>query len=368
VDDLNLQAIRAFILFLHPSSDSNTCVQVRYHYQLDMDRLSPQTSVTGVPPPKRRCVSSPSADSPRELGQMRTHRDTGSGSAHFVGSGSGIHFVRTVRRAFASNSVKQNVPDKNAEEELVPGEDDRLNPPSTLWREGELRILENGFHQSSSTFDELVLWSKSYFDSWHPPFPFLHAPTVLGTLEKLSTQGFEGLDPGESVIVRSIMSISLADRRQQPENQGCIVPSQLVFHTTDEAIFALQCLIARPSSLRNLQAVVSVQLFLISMLRLNAASRIGGLIVRMALHLGLHRCPTRFEQFSTAEVDIRRRLFWSIYSIDRYLSQSLGLPLDLKDDDLDVCYHDRENHHSLTVTELNPKNGKLFDSRLFIPF
>jgi hypothetical protein len=64
----------------------------------------------------------------------------------------------------------------------------------------------------------------------------------------------------------------------------------------------------------------------------------------MALHLGLHRCPARFEQFSAAEVEIRRRLFWSIYSLERYLSQSLGLPLDLRDDDLDVCYFDNETH------------------------
>jgi hypothetical protein len=42
-------------------------------------------------------------------------------------------------------------------------------------------------------------------------------------------------------------------------------------------------------------------------------------IVRMALHLGLHQCPGRFEQFSPAEIDNLRRLFWSIYSLERYL-------------------------------------------------
>ncbi|KAH8771351.1 hypothetical protein F5882DRAFT_410987 [Hyaloscypha sp. PMI_1271] len=82
------------------------------------------------------------------------------------------------------------------------------------------------------------------------------------------------------------------------------------------------------------------------MLRLDAASRIGAFIVHMALHLGLHRCPDRFEQFPPAEIDNWRRLFWWIYSLERYLSQSLYLPLDLGDDDIKVCYFDNETHPS----------------------
>ena len=54
--------------------------------------------------------------------------------------------------------------------------------------------------------------------------------------------------------------------------------------------------------------------------------------------------PSRFKQFSVADADMRRRLFWAIYSLERYLSQSLGLPLDIKDDDVDVCYSDKELH------------------------
>lgn len=346
-----------------------------------MDRLSPQTSANGGPSPKRRRQSSPqsssAAEGPRELGQMRPHRDAGSGSANFVGSGSGIHFVRTVRRTFAnkSNSSRQAVPQRSraADDELVPGEDDRLDAPSpsTLWRSDELSISssEDG-SDTRCTFEDLVCWSKPYFDFWHPPFPFLHAPTVLGTLEKLSLHGFTKLDQVESVVVRSIMSISLADRRQLPDETSSRVPAHLVFHTTDEAISALQSFIVRPSSLPNLQAVVSIQVFLVSMLRLNAASRIGGFVVRMALHLGLHRCPARFEQFSAADVDIRRRLFWSIYALERYLSQSLGLPLDLRDDDLDVCYFDHETHQTSATTidriaQASRAPGASLDFKLF---
>jgi hypothetical protein len=316
-----------------------------------MEEMSPQAPPSGDSRRKRRRQSTLSAESQRELGHMRTRRGTGSTS--FVGSGSGIHFAQTVRHAFAQNSLKQRSVEA-VDEELVPGEDDRLhyqNPPSSLWHGDELALEPEGSEVANAiSFDDLVRWSRPYFDSWHPPFPFLHAPTVLGVMENVSMRGLSSLSHTDVVVVRSIMSISLADRRQLPKESVRPVLAHLVFRTIDDALCALQPSILQPSSLAGLQAVLAIQLFLISMLRLNAASRLGGLIVRMAFHLGLHRCPSRFSQFSAADNEIRRRVFWSIYCLERYLSQSLGLPLDLKDDDLDVCTPGSE-HHSL------PTNG-----------
>jgi hypothetical protein len=87
-----------------------------------------------------------------------------------------------------------------------------------------------------------------------------------------------------------------------------------------------------------------VQLFLVSMLRHNAASRLGGLIVRMTFQIGLHRCPVRYASFTTEDIQLRKRLFWTVYCLDRHLCQSLGLPLGIRDDDIDVCYLDLERH------------------------
>lgn len=317
-----------------------------------MEGLSPQTLQTGDPRRKRRRQSSISAESPRELGHMRSGGTTGSSS--FVGSGSGIHFVRTVRNAFAKNTLRSNTNSEGIDDELVPGEDDQLhsqNPPGSLWRTDEVLFnvnTDSGREERDANmgFEDLVLHTRSYFDLWHPPFPFLHAPTILEVFEKISVKGVTRLKYTEMVIARSIMSIALADKRQMPKTETSLVPVHLVFNTIDDAISSLLPLLMQPSTLPSLQAVVSIQVFLISMLRLNAASRVGGVIVRMAYHLGLHRCPTRFEQFSASDVDIRRRLFWSIYCLERYLSQSLGLPLDIKDDDIDVCYPGNELHPS----------------------
>jgi hypothetical protein len=287
---------------------------------------------------------------------MRKRCDTG--SASFVGSGSGIHFVRTVRQAFERNSRRQTLNHEGIDDELVPGEDDRLyqqSLPDLLWRSDEMIYQTQGQEEglSSLTFDNMVRWTKPYFISWHPPFPYLHAPTFLLLLEKMSIHSLSSLEYTDRIIIRSVMSISAADRRQALPEEGCLVPAYLLYQSIEEALSTLQPLLIHPPSVPALQAVVSIQLFLISMLRLNAASRIGGLIVRMSYQLGLHRCPSRFPRFSSIEVDIRRRLFWTIYYSERYLSQALGLPLELKDDDLDVCFPDQELHTSRHVPDPN---------------
>jgi hypothetical protein len=208
-------------------------------------------------------------------------------------------------------------------------------------------------------FDDLQIWSESYFENWHTAYPFVHAPTLLEYLEQhVRPATLADLCKYRSplfTVIRSIMSISLADRKQSEHTSGRPVPAQLVFTSFKEAMESVQDMLFLPSSIDALQAVVSVQLFLVSMLRLNGASRLGGMVVRMAFQLGLHRCPTRYTGFGTEQAEHRRRLFWSITCIDRYLCQSLGLPLTIRDDDVDVCYFDEEKHapdgHRRTVMD-----------------
>lgn len=204
----------------------------------------------------------------------------------------------------------------------------------TIWQPDELT------DSSICSFEDLVAWSSSYFDFWHPAYPCLHAPSVLENFEALATG--RTLDIWQMIMIKSILSISLADGRQS--GTLCAIPKQLVFETFDEALENVLPAVMKPATLPGLQAALTVQLFLVSMLRLNAASRIGGLIVRMAYQLGLHRCPARFPGFTEQERSQRRRLFECIYCLERHVSHALGLPLTIRDDDIDVCHFDAELH------------------------
>ena len=262
---------------------------------------------------------------------MRPH------GAGFVGSASGIHFVQSVYNAMSKPEPPTN---------LVPGEDDQLTNggfETVLWRQHELASSDGQL-----LLQDILDWSQSYFDNWHPAFPLLHAPTIIEYFSKLClgplSTAVSRITNTQLAIVRSVLSISLADSRQS--GLPIQLPPALVFHSYEEAIQSVQPVLINRPSIESLQAAMSVQLFLISMLRLNAASRIQGIIIRLILQMGLHRCPRRFSSFTQHEAAIRQRTFWSAFTVDRYLSQCLGLPLTLRDDDIDVCHLDHELHTS----------------------
>ncbi|OLN91711.1 putative transcriptional regulatory protein [Colletotrichum chlorophyti] len=306
----------------------------------------------------RKRKHSGSTDRPtREYGLMR---DTGKhDTARFVGSGSGIHFIRGVYVRLARKSALRTSQSENNINDLVPGEDDQLQRETSsrdgdeqnLWRSDEL-TPESEADDAKPSFEQLVDWSRSYFEAWHPTLPFLSAPDVLALFEEVSSVGIAALGRLERSIVKSILSISLADSRQRAPFPHPI-PSSLVFRTVEEAMSASQFALYQPASIQATQAALAIQLFLVSMLRLNSASRLGGLIVRMAFHLGLHRCPSRYPFFTKEEAHMRRRVFWCIYCTERFLCQALGLPLDIRDDDVDVCNPGEERHGTLADGEDN---------------
>ncbi len=292
----------------------------------------------------------------REQGWMRETAEHD--AARFVGSSSGIHFIRAVYDRLSTKAATRA--SSAHASDLVPGEDDQLHrSPSRnlLWRDDEVS------HESLSTnntpsFDQLIEWSKPYFESWHPALPFLQGSAVLKIFEDVSAGGVSALSSLDYAILRSVLSISLADARQGTALQGKL-PSSMVFCSVDEAISSSNFALSKPASVRATQAALGIQTFLTSILCLNSASRLGGLIVRMAYHLGLHRCPARFPFFTGSEASIRRRVFWCIYCLERLLCQSLGLPLDIRDDDIDVCYPGEEQHESAAKEADESHNLKL---------
>jgi hypothetical protein len=235
------------------------------------------------------------------------------------------------------------------ESDAAPGEDGRDRTGVTksaskwLWRTGEVIPLSPA---PTYTFDDILDWSQSYFDHWHPAFPFIHAPSLLDYFRQIASRSsLSQHNPAsfQHTILRSVLSISLIDRRQlSSQTQG--VPSALVFHSFNDAMNSIQRVLTEESSILSLQALVSVQLFLISMLRYNAASRLEGLAVRMAFQLGLHRCPLKMIGMPIKEAELRKRLFWSIFCIDRYICIRLGIPLGIHTEDIDVCYPHAERH------------------------
>ena len=60
-----------------------------------------------------------------------------------------------------------------------------------------------------------------------------------------------------------------------------------------------------------------------------------GTAARLAIGMGLH-CDQTFQNIPNAQVERRKRLFFSIFMMDRLVSITLGRPFAIHEDDIDI--------------------------------
>ncbi|KAL4922771.1 hypothetical protein BDW62DRAFT_215725 [Aspergillus aurantiobrunneus] len=312
------------------------------------------------------------------IGSLTAHSPQ---ESQFVGSSSGVFFINTVRRAFGSSSGEFPHP----EDTLVGSEDSlHLNSheetPVSQWDYDPSVACVLGQPPPQHLARDLMM---VYFKVWHPLFPFLHGPTFLHAMEFLYSEQ------------------SQSQPRHTPRNKhntSWTAVFQCVFHLASLISPDLQlppeCRIQRPISasihsllspltarhdLLSLQALLASQLYLVATMSLRTASTVGGCMLRSMLHAGLHRCPFRYRELSTSSQHrhLRKRIFWSAYALDRYLSQALGLPLGVQDSDIDVCPPGSPEVHkplqhlpapSASTSQLPPSTAEAEQAKKEIPF
>ncbi|OBT63011.1 hypothetical protein VE03_08176 [Pseudogymnoascus sp. 23342-1-I1] len=210
-------------------------------------RITDDGSATVEPPTKRRRVFLQTMGQQlREVGVLQTSpREIATSFASSIGDASHIPCLNET--PIIGRPQHGNVQTQTPESDAVPGMDDQpltgalKSASKSLWLPGE--VLTAGTDSSDTfTFDDLLSWTCSYFDNWHPAYPFLHAPSVLEHFGHVVDYGI--LDSTDSLkhkltILRSIMSVSLIDRRQTGVAMRPL-PPQLVFASLNDAIQSVQ--------------------------------------------------------------------------------------------------------------------------------
>jgi hypothetical protein len=129
-----------------------------------------------------------------------------------------------------------------------------------------------------------------------------------------------------------------------------------------------------PIRLESVQARLAWCLYLLSSSRINQAWYTFGTMSQMILALGLHR--KRYSQSSGAtsspvEGELRKQVFWSAYTLDKYLSVILGRPSIFRDEDIDQRLPDELNDCDVVTTgrdakaktSLNVSEGPVFHAK-----
>lgn len=105
-----------------------------------------------------------------------------------------------------------------------------------------------------------------------------------------------------------------------------------------------------PPRLETIQSRLIQCLYLLSSSRANECWYLFGTALQVVTALGLHRkCPVKLSKngCSYFELELRKRIFWSVYTLDKYLSIMFGRPRLLHDEDIDQELPDEMNDEDL---------------------
>ncbi|KAF1815538.1 hypothetical protein P152DRAFT_479458, partial [Eremomyces bilateralis CBS 781.70] len=167
--------------------------------------------------------------------------------------------------------------------------------------------------------DQLV---NIFFQEWAPLFPILHRPTFLSVYERFVAGSEEDLD--EKSIAQLYLVFAIAALASENDLDLSSFEKQwqdsLESFIMDNDMATLQCLSL--AQIYCLQTSDQSRLF-----------KYKGLSVSLAQRLGLHQSQKRFA-LGALSSETRKKVFWTIYTLDCIAAAQLGLPRALNDVDV----------------------------------
>lgn len=236
-----------------------------------------------------------------------------SGAYKYVGPSSGLAFAKTIfNRAGRDSRINVQI--------------DPAESPSTTTFRSLLSIKPESLPVS---LDHALQLSSIYFEHIHIQHPFLHRPTFLHNLKTV----YESIGASQKWMVfqvRMILAISaviLARRLPIPYSGEGLYASAM--QDKDEIDFY--------NSIEGLQCLLLIYMFNLHSPHGNVSSwHLNYQFLAVVLDLGLQRNLPMSTNISPLEREMRTRIFWVVYSIDRTLATTLGRPIGLRDEACDL--------------------------------
>ncbi|KAK5241694.1 Gypsy retrotransposon integrase-like protein 1 [Exophiala xenobiotica] len=159
--------------------------------------------------------------------------------------------------------------------------------------------------------------------------PFVHGPTLARELDRIysvESNHYCETDSRSQALFYAILAVGALFSSM---NRGiCNDNSSLHFHYFQTAIGMIDPAYCR--DLVILQAIIFVIMYLQGTGRLSHCYSYLALASGSAFQMGIHRNSTP-PHLDLVQVEIRKRVYWSLYTIDIYTSTVLGLPRTIAD-------------------------------------
>ncbi|OAL47010.1 hypothetical protein IQ07DRAFT_614179 [Pyrenochaeta sp. DS3sAY3a] len=226
-------------------------------------------------------------------------------------------------------------------------------------------------HMAQSTINELVTAAQgplplpahsigvqlcdAFFETVHPQYPILHEPSFRQTLEQVyrnNDQPVEGTQRDAyahfqvyMVLAISSTILSFRTKRQIPGESYCLSALQYFDRLDAE------------TSLSGLQCLLLLLIFTLHSpnMRLNVWY-LNYQCLAAVLDLGLQRHVTTAMGVSLLEQEMRTRIFWVVFAIDRTIATMMGRPIGLRDEACELRLPQNLNDHDL-INITNPQHN-----------
>ncbi|KAK1522413.1 chitin deacetylase 1 [Colletotrichum costaricense] len=176
---------------------------------------------------------------------------------------------------------------------------------------------------------------KAYTSQLHSKYPFLE-PEELWKLHSermtLAAKPAQTLTRIERFgIFKLYLVYAMGATLVQLTQRGPVLSPEALYITALQHISA-----ARESrTVQNIEAMTLLVMFHLRSTSSHGLWYMIGLAMRTSIDLGLHRAAHE-QNLDVPIVQRRRRLFWSVYSLERTIAVSLGRPLSIADNQIDV--------------------------------
>lgn len=241
--------------------------------------------------------------------------DNGTSDSYFAGTSSGKKFIDSFKlkvqergRSSADISAEQllSTARKSSKDAITPSQTESQPPP---------RLLS----------DQLV---NVFFQEWAPLFPVLHRPTFLALYEEYTASPESMTDSVKLAQLNLVFALAAT-------SQGSHYSVELgsIENQWRNALNAVLC----DQSMQTLQCLVLAQLRCLQRGDYERLMTYKALAVSLSSRLGLHQSQKRFP-LGALTCETRKKVFWTLYTLDSFSAVLLGLPRQIKDDDVSCEY------------------------------
>ncbi|GAQ03292.1 hypothetical protein ALT_0613 [Aspergillus lentulus] len=274
---------------------------------------------------------------------------------NYLGPASGVSFLNRVWSRLHQD-----------ESSAIPGElqDESVSRITSVFKFGDKpysNYREAGF--TLPPFEKALELVGIYFDFSMVTYRFLHRGSVEEWLKQVYADNIcfanppTGVMVARTAIILMIFAVGTLYEEQRPGDPGEFRNESERWYAASRWASSME---SGPPRLESVQSRLGQCLYLLSSSRANECWYTFGTALQLVTALGLHRkYPAKMSKHGNSylEQQLRKRIFWSAYTLDKYLSVMFGRPRLLHDEDTDQELPDEINDEDILEEDPRRRTG-----------